>query len=393
MDYRYPPEAEAFRQEVRGFLESIVDEEYRHEQRTRHADSDGHGPATHRFVEALRERGYWTMHWPKEYGGQGRSVYEQAVFAEELARVGGSTWIVGHVGLSMAGPALMLFGSDEQKRDLLPKIADGTVNFCQMFTEPEAGSDLAALRTTAIRDGDDYVINGSKVFTTWAKVSTHAYLLARTDPQSERHRGLSLLLMDMNSPGIEVRDLPLVNGSIHGLIHLDNVRVPRSNLIGEENRGWYHAMTTFAFERAGLEFLAGQAAAVEGLLAYARAHEHAGRPLSVDPEVRRHLLTSYRDARIARGLSLKVIDLQERGEVAGAEPSIASLWSRESAGRIAEAKAAVYGMRGQLTVDSPYTAAQGDGARSWWGLAGRHAGGSIEIQKNIIAQRGLGMPR
>ncbi|MCL6649372.1 MAG: acyl-CoA dehydrogenase family protein, partial [Chloroflexi bacterium] len=177
MDFAYPPEAEAFRQEVRAFLQEAVTPEYLEEQRTMMVDRDGHGPATAAFVAKLRERGYLTLHWPKEYGGQGRSIVEQAIFAEEMARAGASTYIIGSVGLNMVAPALMHYGSEEQKRAILPRIASGEINFCQMFTEPDAGSDLASLRTTAIRDGDEYVVNGTKVFITWAFLANYGYLL------------------------------------------------------------------------------------------------------------------------------------------------------------------------------------------------------------------------
>src|SRR5262245_39809085 len=200
MDLRYPPEVEAFRQEVRTFLDEAVTPEYLREQRTRRVDTEGHGPATQQFVDQLRARGYLTLQWPKEYGGQGRTILEQAVFHEELARAGASDWIVGHVGLTMAGPALMVYGTEEQKREILPKIASGEVNFCQLFTEPNAGSDLASLTTSAIRDGDDYVVNGTKIFTSWAFVSTHGYLLARTDPVARKHQGISIFMLDMKTP-------------------------------------------------------------------------------------------------------------------------------------------------------------------------------------------------
>jgi alkylation response protein AidB-like acyl-CoA dehydrogenase len=393
MDFRYPPEAEAFRAEVRAFLDCHVTAAYRREMKSRHVDAEGHGRGTKPFVEALRASGYLTMSWPKEYGGQARGIFEQAVFAEEMARAGASTWLVGHVGYAMVGPALMHFGTPAQKAEILPRIADGTMHFCQMFSEPEAGSDLANLSTRAIADGDDYVVTGDKMFITWARVATHGYLLARTDPASERHRGLSLFLLDMRAPGIEVRPLPLVSGSTHGLVHFQDVRIPRANLIGELHRGWYHAMATFAYERAGLEFLARTSADVERLLAYARKAKRGGTPVTTQPHIRKGLVEAYRDGRIARGLALKVIDLQDKGKLDGAEPSLANLWTRTAWGRIAETKAKVYGMYGQLAYRSPLDETEGDGIKTWWQLAGRHEGGTLHIQRNIVAQRALGLPR
>jgi alkylation response protein AidB-like acyl-CoA dehydrogenase len=393
MDFRYPPDIEAFREEVRAFLEEAVTPEYLEEQRTLRTDHHGHGPATQRFVDQLREKGWLTLHWPKQYGGQGRSIFEQAVFAEEVARAGASTYVIGHVGLTMAGAALMVYGSEEQKQQILPKIASGEVNFCQMFTEPGAGSDLASLQTTAIRDGDDYVLNGSKIFITWAHLATHGYLLARTDPQAPKHRGLSLFVLDLKSPGVDVRPLTLVTGYRHNFVYLNNVRIPRSALIGEENRGWYHAAVTLDFERAGIGNITRFEQEINRLLDYARTTSRRSARISEDPTIRVRLIEAFRDARLTRLLAARVLDIQANGRVANTEASESALHHRETMGRIAETKALVYGMAGQIERGSPYAVADGDGVESWWMLVGRHGGGTMEIQKNIIAQRGLGLPR
>jgi len=393
MDFRFPPEAETFRQEVRAFFKENVTPEYLEEQRTRHTDFEGHGPATEVFVGKMREKGYLTLAWPKEYGGQNRSIFEQAVFHEEMAKAGANDWIVGHVGLTMAGPAMMVVGTEEQKREFLPKIVACEMNFCQLFTEPEAGSDLASLTTSAVKDGDDYIVNGTKIFTTWAFVSTHGFLLARTDPTAAKHRGISVFVLDMKSPGVEIRKLPLVSGSTHGMVHFDNVRIPRKNLIGEENRGWYHAMVTFSYERAGMDQITRGEDNLNALLNYCRTTIRGGRPISANPVIRARLITAFRNARLGRNLGMRVLDSQAKGLVAGTEANQSSLHAREAGGFLAETKSMVYGMYGQLLADTPYTQNKGDGAQSWWTLAGRHAAGTIEIQKNIIAQRGLGLPR
>jgi alkylation response protein AidB-like acyl-CoA dehydrogenase len=393
MDFRYPPEAETFREEVRAFLKVSVTPEYLEEQRTMMVTRDGHGPATQRFVDQLRERGWLTLHWPVEYGGQGRSIFEQAVFNEEIAKAGASTYIVGSVGYNMVAPALMVYGSEEQKRQILPQIANGQVKFAQVFSEPNAGSDLASLTTRAVSDGDDYVVNGTKMFISWAHLATHGYLLARTDSEAAKHRGLSLFMLDMKAPGVEIRPLYTINGGKQALIHLDNVRVPKSAMIGEENRGWYHAAVTLDFERAGLDRITRAEYDVESLLDYARKTQRLGGPISSDPSIRRRLVQTYRDVRISRALGIRVLDLQARGKVANTEASEGSLHGREVTGRLGETKALIYGMYSQLIRDSPYAQNNGDGVESWWLLAGRHAAGTMEIQKNVIAQRGLGLPR
>ncbi|MCL6647675.1 MAG: hypothetical protein K6U89_05020, partial [Chloroflexi bacterium] len=212
-------------------------------------------------------------------------------------------------------------------------------------------------------------------------------------PSAPKHRGLSLFMLDLKSPGVDIRPLRLIDGGVHGLIHLEDVRIPRSMLIGEENRGWYHAAITLDFERAGIGMVTRSEEDVRRVIGYARRTERNGQPLSADPAIRSGLLTAYRDARITRALALRVFDIQAHGRVANAEASELSLHARLAAGRLAETKALIYGMYGQLLQDTPYAVEDGDGIQSWWRLAGRHAAGTIEIQKNIIAQRGLGLPR
>lgn len=393
MDFRYPAEAEAFRAEVRDFLKDAVTPEYLQELKTLDVEYDGHDEPSKNFIEKLKEKGYLTLHWPKAYGGQGRSIFEQAVFAEEMVKAGGSSYIVGSVGLNMVAPALMVYGSEEHKTDLLPRIANLELKFAQMFTEPNAGSDLASLQTTAIRDGDDYIVNGQKIFITWAYQATHGYLLARTDPSAAKHKGLSLFLLDLKTPGITLQRLKLIDGKVLGIYYLEDVRVPKSAMIGEENRGWYHAAVTLDFERAGMRAIVQGEEAVASLIEYARKTVRNGKPLSQDPGIRAKLIEAYRDAKLHRGLGMRVLDLQARNKVANFEASELSLHTREAGGRLAETKQAVYGMYTQLLKDSPYVQEEADGAHGWWTLAGRHAAGTMEVQRNIIAQRGLGLPR
>lgn len=394
MDFQNSPAEEAFRKEVRAFLKEAVTPEYLEERRTQLIDDVGHGPATARFVAQLQARGWLTLHWPTEYGGQGRSLSEQAIFAEEIVRAGGSIYLVGSVGLNTVAPALMVYGSEEQKRTILPRVASGEILFCQLFTEPTGGSDLAALTTQAVRDGDSYIVNGTKIFTTKAHLATHGYLLARTDSAAPKHRGLSLFVLEMNSPGIEIRPLPLIDGIRHNMVHFTDVRIPHSGLLGEENRGWYHAAVTLDYERAGaIGRSTEREQELDGLMEYARNARQLGQRLSSRPAIRSKLVSVYRDVRIVRALGLRNVDIRARGLVPNAEASEWSLFDRELRGRLAEAKALVYGMAGQLIRDTPYAVDDGEGVKSWWVLAARHGGGTMEIQKNVIAQRGLGLPR
>jgi alkylation response protein AidB-like acyl-CoA dehydrogenase len=192
---------------------------------------------------------------------------------------------------------------------------------------------------------------------------------------------------------VDVRPLTLVTGYRHNLVYLENVRVPRSALIGEENRGWYHAAVTLDFERAGIGAITRSEVEVANLLEYARSTSRSGRKVSEDPAIRQRLILAYRDARLSRALGNRVLDSQARGQVANMGASESALHVRESLGRISETKALIYGMAGQLLRDTPHAVDNGEGVESWWQLVGRHGGGTIEIQKNIIAQRGLGLPR
>jgi alkylation response protein AidB-like acyl-CoA dehydrogenase len=392
VDFRYPPEVEAFRQEVLDFLKVALTPEY-HEERRSRTEHDGDGPATIEFVAKLKERGYLTHHWPKEYGGQSRSFLDRVVLHEEFARAGATINTLGGVGINIVAPALMHFGTERQKTEILPRIARGEWIFCQMFTEPGAGSDLANLSTTAVRDGDDYVVNGTKVFTTRAHLSSHGYLLARTDPTATRHRGISLFVIEMNSPGIDVRPLVLAEGSRHNFVFMENVRVPASHMVGEEHRGWYHAMVSFDFERAaGSQTMTiGREREVNRLLDYAKATVRRDKPLGQNPEIRKQLVQAYRDVRVGRALGRRIIDLHANGRIANSEASELSMFEKAAQGRLSETAALVYGSYGQLHQDTP-NGVDG-GSSSWWRLAGRHGAGTIEIQRNVIAQRGLGLPR
>ncbi|HZQ37743.1 MAG TPA: acyl-CoA dehydrogenase family protein, partial [Dehalococcoidia bacterium] len=252
MEFRDSPEDAAFRAEVRGFIEAELPAALRNVEpewgafNTRRGRGLDAGPMRE-WRHKLAARHWLAPHWPQEYGGAGLDIGQQFIFNEEMAlhRAPG----VGGIGVGWAGPTIMLYGSDEQKRRFLPRIVSGDETWCQGFSEPGSGSDLASLQTRAIRDGDDYVVNGQKIWTSGAHHSQWMILLARTDPDAPKHKGISYFLLEMKTPGITVR--PLVNmADSHEFneVFFDNVRIPRANLLGEENRGWYAAQTTLSFE-------------------------------------------------------------------------------------------------------------------------------------------------
>ena len=250
MDFGWNAEEQKFRERVRAFVTENWDGA---DPEAGEGDEEAGWQRTRAYQKVLAKHGWLTMAWPKEYGGQDASYMEQMMFAEESALVGAPG------GQGLVGPTLMIHGSEEQKREHLPKIANAETEWCQGYSEPGAGSDLASLQTRAVRDGDDYVINGQKIWTSGAHHADWIHVLTRTDPDAPKHRGISYFMLDMRTPGITVRPLEQMHGA-HGFneTFFEDVRVPATNIIGEENRGWYVATTTLDFERSGV----GRAAAV-----------------------------------------------------------------------------------------------------------------------------------
>lgn len=256
MDFAYTPEQEALRQEVQRFIEENVTPEILAE--VEESGLRSRGPLTRELYRKIAERGWIGISWPKEYGGQGGSRIDQYIVEEEFGRLGMETG-----GAGSGAPAILAAGTEEQKKYFLPGLIRGEISFALGFTEPQAGADLAGLQCRAVRDGDEYVINGQKMYTTRAHSATHIYLMARTDPDAPRHRGISIFLVPMNTPGITVRPLwtiqndpPAPRGTTYGdrrtnEVFFEDVRVPRSCMLGEENAGWYVGAMGLNLDRVG----------------------------------------------------------------------------------------------------------------------------------------------
>jgi len=389
MEFRDTPEEAAFRAEVREFLRTEMPAD------VRDRDTTEGGITTAPLQEWRRrlvKKGWIAPAWPKEYGGAGLSVMQQFIMNEEFAEHRAPA--VGGMGVSMVGPTLIVHGNEEQKKEHLGRIINGESWWCQGFSEPESGSDLASLRTRAVRDGDDYVINGQKIWTTGAQYADWMFMLARTDPEAPKHKGISYFLVDMKSPGIEVRPLTnLVGGKNFSEVFFENVRVPARNLVGEENRGWYIGTTTLDFERSSIGAAIGQRQLLEDLQSYIDAHRTDG-SVRIDwlPTVKYELADRWIEVSVARLMSYRVVSMQARGLIPNHEASMTKLFSSELSQRIARTGVKVLGLYGTI---------HGDGAP----LKGRFeryyctslgmtiAGGTSEIQRNIIAMRGLGLPR
>jgi len=395
MEFKFTAEHEALRKEVRDFLAEAL-------------PNRGVGPVRPTsqenweeqlaFNKKLAKKGWIAPAWPKEYGGLGWSHINQMIFSEELAYAGapdgGRVFNVG-----MIGPTLIVHGTPEQKAEHLPRITNAEVTWCQGYSEPGAGSDLASLQTRAVRDGDDYIINGQKIWTSGGHLARYMILLARTDPDAPKHRGITYFIVDMKSPGITVR--PLVNlAYTHEFneVFFEDVRVPRENIIGEENRGWYLAQTTLSFERSNIGGSVGARQAVEDLIKFARENATNGQStLAHNPAIRHELVERYVEAGVAQMMSFKIVSIQAKEGVApGHEAAVAKLYGTELNQRIYRTGMKVLGLYGQLDAktDGPKPPLRGRIKYMYLrSVANTIEGGTSEIQRNIIATRGLGLPR
>jgi alkylation response protein AidB-like acyl-CoA dehydrogenase len=387
VDLRDTAEEAVFRQEVRDFLqENFLSLAERPKPQTGEDAGPPRDPATLRWRDALSRKGWLAPHWPKEYGGAGMSVSEQFIYNEEMAEARAPS-VGSYHGLSLIGPVLILHGSEEQKAEHLPKITSGEVIWCQGYSEPGSGSDLASLQTRAIRDGDDYVLNGQKIWTSGAHYADWIFVLARTDPDAPKHRGISMFLVDMKTPGITVRPIANLAG-LKGLneVFFEDVRVPASNRLGEENRGWYIGATLLDFERSGISQTIGARHTVIELVSYAREH-------GADDVMRAELAERMIETEVARFLSYRIISMQKRGLIPNYEASVNKMYYSELQQRIARTGIKLTGAYGMLG-DERMTPMRGRFTREYMtSLPATIAAGTSEIQRNVIATRGLGLPR
>ena len=389
MEFRFAPEEEAFRQELRSFLKTELPEGWAGPV----DEDDEDWEFTLEMRKKLAQRGWLTMAWPEEYGGMGASHMMQVIFAEEMAyhRAPGRDAF----GTRMLAPTLMIHGTEEQKLEHLPPISRGEVQWCQGYSEPESGSDLASLQTRAVEDGDDFVINGTKVWTSMAHRADHIMVLTRTDPDAPKHRGISFLLADMRTPGIEVR--PIINmANQHGfnMVTFDNVRVPQRNLVGEKNRGWYVGATLLDFERSGVDYSAGAKRTLEELVQFCKESTQNGHPLIEDPLVRHRLADLAIEVEVSRLISYNIAWMQSQDLVPNKEASMGKAFGTELQQHVAAAGMKLLGLYGQLEPESKYAPLRGRIERGYLtSVSATIAAGTSEIQRNIIATRGLGLPR
>jgi alkylation response protein AidB-like acyl-CoA dehydrogenase len=410
------PEEAAWRQEVRSFIKDSLPSELRGRD-----EETGEGPIarTRRDEDELRrtrtggegfrresgplagwrkslfERGWVAPAWPKEYGGAEMSVMQQFILSQEMAEASAPN--VGGMGISLAGPTIIVHGTDEQKAEHLPKILAGETRWCQGFSEPGAGSDLASLQTRAVKDGDDYVINGSKIWTSGAQFANWMFMMARTDPDAPKHRGITYFLLDFTTPGITLKPLVQMTGAAgFNQVFFDNVRVPAKNVVGEVNRGWYVGTTTLDYERSGVGAAITARKSVERLAKFARdTKDENHNTLLSNPKTRLEIADRMVECNVLEMLVYRILHMQNVGMIPNYEASMGKLYRSELNQRIAATGMKLIGLYG-LSYDnqSPHSPMRAQYARSYLGsVSGTIAAGTSEIQRNIISQRGLGLPR
>ncbi len=393
MDFRLSPEEEAFRQEVRDWLKENLPQDWQQDRFTRDRDSETWN--IHRaFAKKLAEKKWVAPAWPVEYGGRGLSVMQQLVFNEEMASHQAPIGYIS-IGVGWVGPTVIVYGTEEQKRKHLSAITNAETMWCQGFSEPNAGSDLASLQTRAVRDGDDYVIDGQKIWTSGAHVADWCIMLARTDPEAPKHKGISYFLLDMKTPGVTVQPLiDMMNNHGFNELYFDSVRVPKECLLGQENQGWYQAATTLDFERSSIGGAVGGRRMLGELVGYARGTVRNGKRLSDETPIRMRLADAALEVEVGQMLSYHVASMQSRGLVPNYESSIAKLFNTDMQFRLAKAGMEIMGLYGQLEPQSKHAQLRGKFERQYlWQMGMIVGGGTPEIQRNIIAMRGLGLPR
>jgi len=387
MDFRLTQEQEAFRQEIRTFLQS---EKETCEKAMREEEKGSIGHYTEEIRLKLGAKGYLTPSWPTEWGGLGKSHLEKYLAAEEMSYFIG---IGAHgVGEGMAGPVIMLYGSQEQKEEFLPRIARGEIEFALGYSEPEAGSDLAALQMRAVRDGDYYTINGQKVFNTACHYAQYHWLAVRTDTNVPKHKGISMFIVDMDSPGITINPMWGMGGVRTNEVFYDDVKVPAIRLVGEENKGWDYLMAALAFERNWqMGYMVHH---FEDFLEYCRTTMCDGRPLIEDPLVRESLAQIAIDLEVGRLFGIKNTCMIEKGEIPSWEAGVAKVFGSELWHRMLDEWMKLQTLYGPLQEDSACTELDSRVMQAYF-LSGRSVitRGTNEILKNMIAMRGLGLPR
>lgn len=388
MDFAFSEENEQFRTEIRTFLTEHVSPEIVEEMRDSAAGA-GIGPLTRELITKIGDRGWIGMSWPAEFGGRDADLIDQYIFEEELARA--------RVPLNLGNfieqaPAIMHAGTEAQKKYFLPRLVRGEVTFALGYTEPSGGADLASLKTRAVEDEDGFVINGQKVFTTRAEQSSHIYLMARTDPDAQKHKGISIFLVPMDTPGITVRPLWTLPGGRTNEVFFEDVRVPKDTLLGQKNGGWYIGASALNLGRAGARRYCVYVSPFEDLLQYLREDE-IGREIAADPVVQDKVAQLYCEARVAKLFTMRSLSMVRRGENPPYEISSEKVWGPEFQVRTTEAASQILGDYHQLWEGSAAPNSGSFPRQYVSAMVSTFGHGSTQVMRTAIARRGLRLPK
>jgi alkylation response protein AidB-like acyl-CoA dehydrogenase len=395
VDFTFSPDEERFRADLRAFLQARLPAGWSDRAFLGDVPPDEHQEVAAAIRSALADRRWLALGWPEDLGGLAAGPIQQAIQQDEAAYLA----MPGAVdaGVQWVGPAIQLFGSDAQRQTYLPRIAGGRDTWCTLYSEPGAGSDLAALQTRAVRDGDEYVINGSKIWAAGAGRASHGWLAARTDPAAphggaSRHRGLSTFIVPMDTPGVSVRPLVDMDGGTDlAEVFFEDARIPATNLVGVEGRGWYQVTETLDRARSGIEAFAEGKANLERLVAAAKDERSL---IAQSPNARYEIADRWIELEVGYQVAYRVPYLQAQGEQPNHEASVSKLYGSELTQRIANTGMHLLGMASQVAPGSPYARLGGAFARLYTrAAAATITGGPSEVQRNVIAQRGLGLPR
>ncbi|MED5568590.1 MAG: acyl-CoA dehydrogenase family protein [Chloroflexota bacterium] len=399
MEFAYTTEQEALRQEVQQFIADNVDGPVRDE--IANTDEMSQGPLVRDLRKKVAEKGWVGISWPKEYGGQDGSRIDQYIVEEEFSRIG-----VGVGGAGSGAPAILAAGTEEQKKTLLPGLISGEITLALGFTEPQAGADLASLQCRAVKDGDEYVINGQKMYTSSAHYASHIYLMARTDPDAPKHRGISIFIFPMDTPGITVRPLwtiqndpPAPIGTTYGQrrtneTFFEDVRVPATCMLGEENQGWYVGAMGLNLDRVGASRYLISVRRDEDIINWAKENDLGGHEVGQDPAIRDRLAELWIEAQVCRLMTMRSMSLMERGDTFTYEGAAEKVWAPEHGVRTTETISQILGPYAQLMSSSEENIEGGLFAHNMLGAFQSGINhGRVQVMRDQMARRGLGLPR
>ena len=395
MDLSLTPDQEAFRATVRSWLKTNIPREWKPTGSSELPRAEQY-EFLRRWQRTLFDAGFIGLTWPKEYGGAGLTFMEELILQQEMA-LAKAPPVLNILAIGMAGPTIIAYGTDEQKKRYPPRMLSCEEIWCQGYSEPNAGSDLASLQTRAEKDGEHYVINGQKVWTSLAHIADWMMLLARTDPAAPKHKGITYFLLDMKSPGVTVKPLKQLTGDAEfNEVYFDNVRVHESQILGGLNNGWAVGLTTLMYERLALGFglQVRLRIVLDSLVDLARTTKKNGVPVTQDPVMRQKLAQMWIDTEVFKYTGARAITKLLKGELPGPEASAGKMMWVEGHQRVQELAMEILGPFGQLSHGSEWAVADGLWQHTFLrSRANSIEGGTTEIQRNIIGERVLGLPK